>query len=103
MAEGVRGSAGNTWRRLGFKLVVLELATAMVLLVGAGLLGKSLYRLLNVDLGFAPDRLATVQVAVPRPGYAHRRAGHRARHADDRAAWRACPASSPPASRACFR
>ena len=47
MAEGGRGSSGNTWRRLGFKLVVLELATAMVLLVGAGLLGKSLYRLLE--------------------------------------------------------
>ena len=65
LAEGARGSSGNTWRRLGFKLVVLELATAMVLLVGAGLLGKSLYRLLNVDLGFEPDRLATVQVAAP--------------------------------------
>ena len=60
MADGGRGSSGHAWRRLGFKLVVLELATAMVLLVGAGLLGKSLYRLLNVDLGFRPDRLATV-------------------------------------------
>ena len=48
-----RGSAGNTWRRLGSKLVVLELATAMVLLVGAGLLGKSLYRLLQVTIGLA--------------------------------------------------
>ena len=65
LAEGTRGSSGNTWRRLGFKLVVLELATAMVLLVGASLLGQSLYRLLNVDLGFEPDRLATVQVAAP--------------------------------------
>ena len=65
LAEGTRGSSGNTWRRLGYKLVVLELATAMVLLVGAGLLGQSLYRLLNVDLGFEPDRLATMQVAAP--------------------------------------
>ena len=69
MAEGERGSSGNTWQRLGFKLVVLELATAMVLLVGAGLLGKSLYRLLNVDLGFRPDHLATLQVAVPGTRY----------------------------------
>ena len=69
MAEGERGSSGNTWHRLGFKLVVLELATAMVLLVGAGLLGKSLYRLLNVDLGFEPNHLATIQVAVPRSSY----------------------------------
>ena len=69
MSEGERGSSGNTWHRLGFKLVVLELATAMVLLVGAGLLGKSLYRLLNVDLGFTPERLATLQVAVPSSSY----------------------------------
>ncbi len=65
LAEGTRGSAGNTWRRLGSKLVVLELATAMVLLVGAGLFGKSLYRLLHVDLGFEPDHLATLAVAAP--------------------------------------
>ena len=69
LAEGARGSSGNAWRRLGFKLVVVELATAMVLLVGAGLLGKSLYRLLNVDLGFEPDRLATLQVAAPGPRF----------------------------------
>ena len=50
LGEGSRGSAGNTWRRLGSELVVVELATAMVLLVGAALLGQSLYRLLHVDL-----------------------------------------------------
>ena len=65
LAEGSRGSAGTTWRRLGSKLVVLELAIAMVLLVGAGLLGKSLYRLLNVNLGFRADHLATLNVAAP--------------------------------------
>ena len=70
LAEGSRGSSGNTWHRLGFRLVVVELATAMVLLVCAGLLGKSLYRLLNVDLGFQPDRLATLQVAAPQARYA---------------------------------
>jgi predicted permease len=65
LAEGSRGSAGTTWRRFGSKLVVLELATAVVLLVGAGLLGQSFYRLLNVDLGFLPDRLATLRVGAP--------------------------------------
>jgi macrolide transport system ATP-binding/permease protein len=65
LAEGSRGSAGTTWRRLGSKLVVLELAIAMVLLVGAGLLGSSLYHLLNVDLGFRADHLATLNVAAP--------------------------------------
>jgi hypothetical protein len=65
LAEGGRGSAGMLWRRLGSKLVVLELATAMVLLVGAGLLGKSLYRLLHVDIGFDPDHIATLLITMP--------------------------------------
>ena len=69
LAEGSRGSAGMTWRRLGSRLVVLELATAMVLLVGAGLLGKSLYMLLHVNLGFQPDHLATLEVGGPRARY----------------------------------
>ena len=69
LAEGSRGSAGMLWRRLGSKLVVLELATAVVLLVGAGLLGKSLYLLLNVTIGFQPDYLATLEIIAPRATY----------------------------------
>ena len=69
LAEGSRGSAGNAWRRLGSKLVVVELATATVLLVGAGLLGKSLYRLLQVDLGFDPEHLVALNVAGMGPAY----------------------------------
>jgi len=69
LAEGGRGAAGTLWRRVGSKLVVLELATAMVLLVGAGLLGKSLYRLLHVDMGLQPDHLVTVEVVAPKSGY----------------------------------
>jgi len=65
ITEAARGSSGNTWRRLGSKLVVVELATAVVLLVGAGLLGKSLYRLLHVELGLRPDQVVTMQVAAP--------------------------------------
>jgi macrolide transport system ATP-binding/permease protein len=65
LAEGSRGSAGNAWRRLGSRLVVVELAVAMVLLVGAGLFGQSLYRLLRVDLGFRADHLAMISVAAP--------------------------------------
>jgi predicted permease len=61
--EGGRGAAGTLWRRLGSNMVVAELAIAMVLLAGAGLLGKSLYRLLRVELGFAPDHLATFEVS----------------------------------------
>jgi macrolide transport system ATP-binding/permease protein len=69
MAEGSRGSAGNTWRRLGSKLVIVELATAMVLLVGAGLLVKSFYLLLRVNIGLQADRLITLGVAAPATGY----------------------------------
>ncbi len=70
MAEGARGSAGNVWTRIGSRLVVLELTTAMVLLVGAGLLGKSFYRLLQVEPGFETNNLITMRVTAPRAGYA---------------------------------
>jgi len=62
LAQGGRGAAGLVWRRFGANLVVVELATAMVLLVGAGLLGKSFYRLLHVDIGLKPDHIAMVRV-----------------------------------------
>jgi predicted permease len=65
LADGDRGAAGRLWHRLGANLVVVELAIAVVLLAGAGLLGQSLYRLLHVQLGFDPNHLATVQVAAP--------------------------------------
>jgi len=69
LAEAARGSAGTVWRRLGSHLVVVELATAMVLLAGAGLLSKSLYRLMRVDLGIVPDRLVTLEVVAPQTVY----------------------------------
>ncbi len=69
LAEGGRGSAGRTWRRVGAHLVVLELATAMVLLIGAGLLGRSLQRLLHVDLGLQPQGLVLLEMMAPGPTY----------------------------------
>jgi macrolide transport system ATP-binding/permease protein len=45
------------------------LATAVVLLVAAGLLGKSFFRLLHVDLGFEPARVASLLVIAPDVGY----------------------------------
>ncbi|HLY39984.1 MAG TPA: ABC transporter permease [Terracidiphilus sp.] len=62
LTEGGRGAAGLVWRRFGSNLVVIELATAMVLLAGAGLLGKSFYRLLHVNIGLQPDHIAMVHV-----------------------------------------
>jgi macrolide transport system ATP-binding/permease protein len=65
LADGDRAAAGRLWRRLGANLVVVELAIAVVLLAGAGLLGQSLYRLLHVQLGFDPNHVATVRVSAP--------------------------------------
>lgn len=69
LTEGARGYAGTVWRRFGANLVVVELAIAVVLLVSAGLLGKSLYRLLHVDVGFQPDHLATLAVELSPTAY----------------------------------
>jgi macrolide transport system ATP-binding/permease protein len=63
LSQGGRAAAGIVGRRFGVNLVVIELATAMVLLGGAGLLGKSFYRLLHTDIGIQPDHVATLRVA----------------------------------------
>ena len=65
LTDGDRAAAGRMWRRMGANLVVVELAVAVVLLVGAGLLGQSFYRLLHVENGFDTTHLATVQVMAP--------------------------------------
>lgn len=69
LAEGGRTAAGRVWRKLGANLVTIELATAVILLVAAGLLGKSFIRLLHVDLGFEPARVASLLVIAPDVGY----------------------------------
>ena len=63
LQEGSRGASGTVWRHFGSHLVVVEIAMAMILLVGAGLLGKSFYRLLHVDMGLNAHRLAVLDVA----------------------------------------
>jgi macrolide transport system ATP-binding/permease protein len=69
LTEGGRSASGTLWRRFGSNLVVLELATAVVLLTGAGLLGKTFYRLLHVDTGIEPSHLALLEVAATGPAY----------------------------------
>ena len=69
LSEGGRGYAGTMWRRFGANLVVVELAVAVVLLVSAGLLGKSLNRLLHVDVGFQTDHLATLSLELSDANY----------------------------------
>ena len=50
-------------------LVVTELAFALMLLVGAGLLARSVVRLMSVDAGFDPNNLLTLQVSSIGPRY----------------------------------
>ena len=64
-----RDAAAMGNRRLRRVLVVAEIAVAFVLLVGAGLFGRSLAGLLTLDLGFAPAHLVTMQVALPQASY----------------------------------
>ncbi|WP_263416515.1 ABC transporter permease [Terriglobus albidus] len=69
LTEGSRSSSSTLWRRFGANMVVVELATAMVLLVGAGLLGKSFYKLLHTDTGLQSDHIATVHIQAESEKY----------------------------------
>ncbi len=69
LRDDSRGSASTLWRRFGANLVILELATATVLLVGAGLLVQSSIRLLHVDTGLQAENLAMLRVAGPASRY----------------------------------
>ena len=66
LIEGGRGQAGSRrGRRIGQALVAAQFAITLVLLVGAGLLGRSLLRVLAVDPGFRTDGIVTADVALP--------------------------------------
>jgi len=64
LKESGRTVAGATSHRLRNALVVTEIALAVVLLIGAGLLVRSFVTLINVDPGFAIDRVASLQVFI---------------------------------------
>jgi putative ABC transport system permease protein len=70
LKEGSRGSTSGGRRQLiRSALVVLEVAMALVLLVGAGLLIKSFDRLVAVNPGFQIDHALAVEVNIPRTKY----------------------------------
>lgn len=69
MKDGGRGGTGGSRQRLRHLLVVAQVALALILLVGAGLMMRSFLRLQQVGLGFNPDHVLTLRVTVPGGNY----------------------------------
>jgi putative ABC transport system permease protein len=70
LKEGGRSAtAGGARQRLRSMFVVMELAVALVLLVGAGLLIKTFWNLRSVESGFNPDHLLTMRLVLPDTRY----------------------------------
>lgn len=67
-----RGSIGGGQAYLRQLFVVAEVALSLVLLVGAGLMIRSFIRLGQVELGFNPENVMAMRVALPRSRYADR-------------------------------
>ena len=69
LKEGGRSSGSRRTHRLRSVLVVSEVTLAVALLVGAGLLVRTVRRLQAVPLGFAPENVITMQVSLPESKY----------------------------------
>jgi len=66
---GTRASVGIPQRGMLDALVVIEIALALVLLAGSGLLVRAYGTLRNMDPGFRPDGVMTFQLALPQAKY----------------------------------
>jgi putative ABC transport system permease protein len=69
LMEGARGSPGRVHQRMRSLLVVADVALALVLLAGAGLMLKSIARLLGVHPGFSAEHVLTMELSVFGPLY----------------------------------
>ena len=66
---GQQATLGGRRQRLRGALVAAEVALAVILVIGAGLMIRTLSALGNIDLGFDPDRVLTMRVSVPTARY----------------------------------
>jgi putative ABC transport system permease protein len=70
MKEGsANATTGGTRRRFRDALVIAEMALAVVLLIGAGLMLRTLWSLQRIDLGFTPAGVLTMRIALPQAAY----------------------------------
>jgi putative ABC transport system permease protein len=70
LGEGGRGQAGSQGsQRVGRAIVAAQIAITLVLVVGAGLLGRSLMKVLEVNPGFRVDKIVTMDVTLPWVGW----------------------------------
>src|SRR5215211_1218676 len=69
LKESGRGTTGRQWLRSS--LVVAEVATTLVVLIFAGLMIRSFYKLQQVNPGFSHDRLTSFSVSLPQKKYAN--------------------------------
>jgi putative ABC transport system permease protein len=76
LQEGHRGSTAGGGARLRQALVVLEVALALVVLTGAGLMIQSMARLLNVLPGFDPHNVLTMGMSLPQENTFYGPPGH---------------------------
>ncbi|MGB7282353.1 MAG: ABC transporter permease [Candidatus Acidiferrum sp.] len=66
LAEGGRGQAGSQGsQRVGQVIVAAQIAITLVLVIGAGLLGRSLMKVLEVNPGFRVDKIVSMNVSLP--------------------------------------
>jgi putative ABC transport system permease protein len=69
MEAGTRGAVGGARRQVRRALVVAEVALAVILVTGAGLLIRTVYNLANVEMGFKRSRLVTFSISLPDSTY----------------------------------
>jgi putative ABC transport system permease protein len=66
LGEGGRSHAGSlATQRLGSGIVAAQIAITLVLVIGAGLLGRSLMKILEVNPGFRVDKIVTMDITLP--------------------------------------